>query len=364
MNPARRQLLTGALALGLAPRALAAGKTPGQLATLARWASGDRNLVPASLSEGKLLFAGERTLGLLDPAASTLPWQVAHGIAGGARFRPRGHDGIVLCGGRTEIAAWRPGEQQALWRYRAVDQIGTPCLAGRLACFGDGHKLLAVDLENGRILWHFAAIADTRISYAPVVAGDTLFVGPGDGRLYALSLADGQLRWQVDRMQEWQYLRQLNVDGTTLVAGSYKEKLYGLDPGNGQQRWEFSAGNFINSQHVADGLACLWSPTGWVYAIDTTSGKIRWRHRTNDYRGGVHNWGALMAELVSNAKEVHALDLNNVLHVLARDDGRALADLKLPEPVRPFVTLLGDRRLICAGNSGDLLLLEMPPLSA
>jgi hypothetical protein len=73
----------------------------------------------------------------------------------------------------------------------------------------------------------------------------------------------------VERMAEWQYLRQLQVSGEVLVAGGYKEKLYGLDLADGRQRWAFSAGNFINSQHVADGVAYLWSPTGWLYAIDT-----------------------------------------------------------------------------------------------
>lgn len=164
----------------------------------------------------------------------------------------------------------------------------------------------------------------------------------------------------MNRIDEWQYLRQLHVDGSSLIAGSYKEKLHGLDLANGQQTWEFSAGNFINSHHVATGLAFLWSPTGWIFAIDTATGKTRWRHRTTDYRDSQRNWGALMAELTSDASSVYALDLNHVLHVLAREDGHSRGDFKLPEPVRPFVTLIDENRLLCASNSGDLLLMRIP----
>lgn len=362
-NPQRRTLLNGLLALGLgaiAPFATGESRRAPALPILGRWPSEDRRLAPASVIGNGVVFAGESRLGLLDLSRESMTWNIRHHLPGGARFRPRTAAEIVICGGQSEIAAWRPGETQALWRYRARDQIGAPCLNGESVCFGDGHRLLVLDAESGRPRWHFDAIADTRISYAPVVAGDTLYVGPGDGRLYALSLTDGQLRWQVNRIDEWQYLRQLHVDGSSLIAGSYKEKLHGLDLANGQQTWEFSAGNFINSHHVAAGLAFLWSPTGWIFAIDTATGKTRWRHRTTDYRDSQRNWGALMAELTSDASSVYALDLNHVLHVLAREDGRSRGDFKLPEPVRPFVTLIDENRLLCASNSGDLLLMRIP----
>ncbi len=73
---------------------------------------------------------------------------------------------------------------------------------------------------------------------------------------------------------------------------SYKEQLYGLDLRDGRERWVFNAGNFINSHHVADGTAYLWSPTGWVYAIDTASGQVRWRHRTTDFSANRTQLGA------------------------------------------------------------------------
>lgn len=350
----RRRFLGSALSLGLAPLAGATTGTGHHLRVSGRWVSGNRRLAPPSLIDGRVLFAGDASIGRLDPAQAQIQWSTPHGLPGAAVFRPRGTTDLLLAGSLGQLAAWQPGTDEAHWRYTAQTQIGTPCLAGKHLYAGDGHELLAFDAHSGSIRWRFAAIADTRISYAPVVAGEIVFVGPGDGRLYALASDDGQPRWIVERMAEWQYLRQLQVSGEVLVAGGYKEKLYGLDLADGRQRWAFSAGNFINSQHVADGVAYLWSPTGWLYAIETASGVMRWRHRTSDYRGGSASWASVMAELVTAEGKLHALDLANVLHVLATDSGEEIARVTLPEAVQPWVLPLAGGELLFGSREGLL----------
>jgi outer membrane protein assembly factor BamB len=354
IDQSRRRLLGGALALGLAPLAGAATSTSQRLQVSGRWVTGNRRLAPPSLIDGQVLFAGDATLGQLDPTRAQAPWSTPHALPGAAVFRPRGSGDRVITGSLGQLAAWQPGHDTAIWRHTANEQIGTPCLAGKHLYAGDGHELLAFDAASGNIRWRFAAIADTRISYAPAVANRTVFVGPGDGRLYALASADGQPRWVVERIAEWQYLRQLQVSGEVLVAGGYKEKLYGLDLADGRQRWAFSAGNFINSQHVADGVAYLWSPTGWLYAIDTASGAVRWRHRTTDYRGGSANWASVMAELVTADGKLYALDLANVLHVLAVESGEEIARVTLPEAVQPWVLPLAGGELLFGSRDGLL----------
>ena len=350
----RRRFLGSALALGLAPLAGAATSTGHRLQLTGRWLTGNRRLAPPTIIDGQVLFAGDATIGRLDPALAQGLWSTPHGLPGAAVFRPRGTTNLLLAGSLGQLAAWQPGTDEARWRYAAKIQIGTPCLAGKHLYAGDGHELLAFDANHGNIRWRFAAVPDTRISYAPVVVGDTVFVGPGDGRLYALASDDGQPRWVVERMAEWQYLRQLQVSGEVLVAGGYKEKLYGLDLADGRQRWAFSAGNFINSQHVADGVAYLWSPTGWLYAIDTTSGAVRWRQRTTDYRGGSASWASVMAELVTADGKLYALDLANVLHVLAVDSGEEIARVPLPESVQPWLLPLAGGELLFGSRDGLL----------
>jgi len=325
-----------------------------------RWPSGNTRLAPPTAVEGRVLYAGERTLGIVDPTRERPLWSHPHNLPEGAVFRPRAEDGVAVCGGLREIAAWNLADGALLWRYLAQTQIGVPCLHGGRVYFGDGHELVALDLASGKPQWRFAAIADTQISYAPAAAGNTVFVGPGDGRLYALATEDGRPRWTLERMAEWQYLRQLHVGGTVLVAGSYKEKLHGIDVASGKELWDFSAGNFINSHHVAAGIAYLWSPTGWLYAIDAQNGAVRWRHRTTDYRGSAGNWASLLAELVTQDSHLFALDLNHVLHGIDIASGEEVARLALPEPVRPCVVSLAGSGLIFGAENGDLLL-TFPP---
>jgi len=299
--------------------------------------------------------AGERSITLIDVAAGQSLWQREHDLPGGVVFRPRVADGIAICAGEEALGAWQVGSGKPLWRYRAREQLGVPSLHDGQVFVGDGHELVCLNLATGKERWRFAAIADNLISYAPTATGDMVFVGPGDGRLYALAVTDGSLRWQVNHIDEWQYLRQLHVAGKVLVAGSYKEILYGIDILRGEILWRFNAGNFINSHHVAAGRAYLWSPTGWLYAIDARTGNIHWRHLTTDYSTGRNHWASLLAELVVLEDRLYALDIDNVLHVLKTTDNHELMRLKLPEAVQPFLLPLSPNRLLFGTKTGDLL---------
>ena len=159
-------------------------------------------------------------------------------------------------------------------------------------------------------------------------------------------------------MAEWQYLRQLHLSGNVLVAGSYKEILYGIDVASGKVCGTSMPAT--SSTRIMSLLASItWSPTGWLYAIDARNGAILWRHRTTDYRGGEHNWGALMAELVTQNGRLYALDLKNVLHVLDTARGEEISRHTLPEPVRPFVLPLAENALLFGTMDGALLLASL-----
>ncbi len=358
MIPARRGFIA-AMGLGLvAPRVLAAAvvQPPKLLRFVQRWTTGNSRLAPPTVIGQRVLCAGDRTLGLFEVGAETPIWSIPHRLAEGAVFRPRLAADVVVCGGRREIGAWRVATEEPLWRYQARVQIGVPCVSGDSIFFGDGHELVALKLDSGVPRWRFATTADTLISYAPVATDTTVYVGPGDGRLYALSILDGRLLWAQNRVNTWQYLRQLHISDHILVAGSYKEKLYGIDIDNGDLLWEFSAGNFINSHHVSKGVAYLWSPTGWLYAVDTKSGGVRWRHRTTDYRGEQHNWGSLIAELATFDDRLYALDLHNVVHVLRTVDGAEVESYASTESLKAFVQPVAKAGVLLGAPSGDLLL--------
>lgn len=359
VNPLRRQLLAALLAGGLAPSlSRAAAPGPPRPTLLRQWASANTLLAPLTQHEGQVLFAGSRRLGRINPDLAQPVWNVAHGLSSEAVFRPRAAGQLVIAGGLGELGAWGLNDGNRQWLYSARTQMGVPWVTPQTTYVGDGHEMLAIDHADGAVRWRFSGTPDTLTSYAPTLAGDTVLFAPGNGLLYALAASDGRLKWQLDRSHEWQYLRQLYVNGNVLVAGSYKELLYGISVTDGKVLWTFNAGNFINSHHVAGETAYLWSPTGWVYAIDIHTGLVRWRHQTTNYRQSSANWGPLMAELVTFGAHLFALDMNHVLHILSLQSGEELGRIVFPHSLRPTVLPRPGAQAVVATAQGEIQLFE------
>lgn len=356
-NLNRRHFVAALVAGGLLPTFVvsAATQTP---TVLRRWTSGNSTLVPLAVLNGQVLFSGDKTLGRIDPESTAPVWNVSHKLSSDAVYRPRAAGQSVITGGQRELGAWQLDDGQPCWLHKAHIQVGTPFVTPERTYVGDGHELLAINNSTGVVEWRFAGTPDTLASYAPTVAGETVFFGPGNGLLYALNKADGSLKWQLDDSTEWQYIRQMYVSGNVLVAGTYTELLYGIAIDTGKILWKFKAGNFINSHHVAGDAAYLWSPTGWIYAIDAASGKVRWRHQTTRYGNRAANWGHMMAELVTFEDKLYCLDMNQVLHVLALDDGRELLRIPFAHDLRPTVSPLKDSRAVMATEAGEVQLVQ------
>ncbi len=352
----RRHFVAALAAGGLLPTCVvsAAPQTP---TVVRRWASGNSTLTPLALMNGQILFSGDKTLGRIDPQQSVPLWQVSHHLSSSV-YRPRAAGQFVIAGGQHALGAWQFEDGQARWLHHALIQVGTPCVTPERTYVGDGHQLLALDNASGAIDWRFKGTPDTLASYAPTVAGDSVFFGPGNGLLYALNQADGARKWQLDNSKEWQYVRQMHVSGNVLVAGTYTELLYGIDIDTGKILWKFKAGNFINSHHVSGDTAYLWSPTGWIYAIDVDNGHVRWRHQTTRYGNRAANWGHMMAELVVFENNLYCLDMNQVLHVLALTDGREVLRIAFTHDLRPSVSPLKDSRVVMASESGEVQLVQ------
>lgn len=340
MTPDRRRILAGAASVvaGLLARpALSLAGEPATLGVLGRWETGNATLGPLSAADGLIHFAGDRTYGAIAPDRAAPLWRRDHALDGGAVFRPRIAGPLVIASGQRWMTAAERATGETVWTYRARAQIGAPLATADLVCFGDGHEYVALDAATGRERWRAAGVPDTLASYAPTIAGDTVLACSGDGVLRAFAAQDGAALWTVERRKDWQYLRQLHVDGDVLVAGSYKEKLFGLSVRDGAELWTFNAGNFINSHHVADGAAYLWSPTGWVYAVDAQTGAVRWRHRTTGYDGRAGDWASLMAELVTEGGRLHALAMDDILHLLDVETGAEVAAARVPDRIRHAV---------------------------
>ncbi len=357
----RRRLLTSTLMLAAAPSLLfanaSAGPRPG---IVGRWSTGNSTLYPFTLVDEHLYLSGNATVEAFDIDRGEKIW--SHSLETPAVFRPRVTGSLVISAGRNQLTAWDRLRGSKSWSYTGDKELGVPLAHKGRIHLGEGHRLIALSAGSGEHLWSFDTDSRARIGYAPTGSGEVIFLGAGDGVLYALSCQDGKLQWKTDREKDWQYLRQLAVSGDMLVAGGYHDEIFGINKNNGDIRWRFDAGNFINSQLVTQEATYFWSPTGWVYALETTTGKIMWRHQTIDYHdiNNKRNWAPIMAEMVVEGNRLHVLAMDHVLHVLNTQTGKEEERFQMPMPMRPFVVLhKGSNRVLMGSDSGEVIFLEL-----
>lgn len=273
-------------------------------------------------------------------------------------FTVAASDGTVL--------ALQADTGRELWR----GQVGEPLSAG---VGSDGRFVSVVTrdgdlvtLEAGRELWR--APLGLRVTTAPLVAGERVFVLAGDRSVHAFDAADGTRLWSVRRPSDPLTLAQRGVIAAfkdTLLAGQ-GPRLAGLDPNTGDVRWELTVGSPRGTNEVerlADLVApaarvgdmvcvrsfqaavgCVnaergtlsWTkPAGgtvgvagdeqWVFGADgsdritawkASSGEVGWQSEAYLHRG-------LSAPLATPRAVVFG-DAEGVVHWLSRDKGEAL----------------------------------------
>jgi len=145
------------------------------------------------------------------------------------------------------------------------DACYAPVVAGNTLFVGspnDG-SLRAYDLATGMPGWCF--FTEGPVRFAPIVAGGRVYAGSDDGWLYALNQADGKLLWKVrgapaDRPDQ----RQLG-----------NNRLISL--------WPVRGGPVLadNTLYFAAGI---WPTLGVsLLAVDAGTGRVVWRNDTLDY---------------------------------------------------------------------------------
>jgi outer membrane protein assembly factor BamB len=105
----------------------------------------------------------------------------------------------------------------------------------------------------------------SRVTTAPLVAGERVFVLAGDRSLHAYDALDGTKLWTVKRPSDPLTLSQGGVIAAfkdTLLAGQ-GPRLAGFDPMNGELRWEVTVGNPRGTNEVEQ-LADLVAPVGRI----------------------------------------------------------------------------------------------------
>ena len=302
-------------------------------------------------------------------------------------FTVAGNDGTVLAlDAQTGREVWR-GQAGA----KLAAGVGSD---GRFAAVVTRDGELVV-LEQGRVKWRKALPA--RVTTAPLVAGERVFVLGVDRAVQAFDAIDGRKLWALQRPGDALTLAQGGVLAPfkdTLVVGQ-GPRMAGLDPLRGTVRWEVAVGSprganeierladlVAPSTRVGDvvcarsfqaAVGCVNSERGvllwsknvggtdgvaadeqFVFGADASdrltawkaaSGDVAWTSDKLQYRG-------LSSPLVVGKTVVFG-DADGTVHWLSRETGEA--QLRLPTDGSPIVAapvVSGSTMLVVTRNGG------------
>ncbi|MBV9181165.1 MAG: PQQ-binding-like beta-propeller repeat protein, partial [Acidobacteria bacterium] len=193
------------------------------------------------------------------------------------------------------------------WKFHTNGRvISSPAVVSGLVYIGstDG-KLYAIDAGSGKQKWAFEAKA--RITSSPAVEGGAVYFESYDGNFYAVDAVSGQLRWKFQTAGERRFAGK-NIHGIlpageimpdpfdsflsspavwkgVVYFGSGDGSIYALDATSGSLKWKFPTGDVVHaSPAVSNGMVFIGSWDRYMYALDASSGKEKWRFKTGEDR--------------------------------------------------------------------------------
>ncbi len=163
----------------------------------------------------------------------------------------------------------------------------SPAIArGLVVVMGHDGRLHARRLTDGGPVWTLATGPDLALGgdprafdlwdSSPTVAGDAVYVGGGDGKVYAVDLDTGRERWS--HATGSRVRSSPAVGGGALFAGSFDGCIYCLDTSTGQERWKHQTGDAVQSSPaLGGGLVYVGTRAEAVLALEAATGALKWR---------------------------------------------------------------------------------------
>ena len=198
-----------------------------------------------------------------------------------------------------------PQFHQLKWKFATKGQVySSPAISAGILFFGStDHNLYAVDAQNGQQKWKFKT--GSRVVSSPAVLGSVVYFGSYDGNVYALDASTGQQKWKFATEGEHRFaakhlhgsqpatetmpdpfdffLSSPVVSGNVVFFGSGDGNIYALNAADGTLKWKFKTGDVVHaSPAIADGTVYIGSWDSYFYALDADTGKERWRFKTGE----------------------------------------------------------------------------------
>jgi len=243
----------------------------------------------------------------------------------------------------------------------SVAIYGTPAVAGDLVYIGGYNgKIYAVSPSSRLSKGEYLDESNPQpIVGGLVVAQGKVYIGCSDGKVYALDVDTGNPEWNSPFQTGDKIWSTPAIDGDTLYIGSFDRKLYALDAITGKEKWEpFETGGAIASTPIIyNNTVYIGSFDRCFYAVDAADGKQIWQFPVEDEaENNPDKW--FWAKPVVYNNTIYAGNLDGKVYILNAETGDEVVDaIDLGSPVSSSPVLV-DGTIIIASEEGKVYALD------
>jgi outer membrane protein assembly factor BamB len=278
-----------------------------------RWEySTGKKIQSALLVKNGIIYANcdDGYLYAVDEATGNLRWKFAQETVDTIHSNmssPTVVDGVVYFGSTRDsyVYAVDAGTGNLKWKTHENSALGwspfesSPVVVDGTLYIGNFYfRFLALNINDGSIKWALSNTAGFAESSATIVNG-VAYIGSNDGTLYAINTSDGTIKW-THYIGSTIHTSPVVYNGTVFFGSSgglNTEGFYALDANDGSQKWVYLFGTDMLSDPVAFNGMVYFSSYEGLYALDVTTGALKWKFDTILWRENIFASPCIVDEL-------------------------------------------------------------------
>lgn len=205
-------------------------------------------------------------------------WKVELGT--GFMSTPSYRKGVLYLGdynGVLRALDAKTGKEQ--WQFNAEQEIdgGANFFEDMVLFTSQSGTLYALDVNDGSLKWKYET--GDQLQCGATLAGDRTFLGGCDAHLHVIDVKTGEKVGEPLPIDSPTGSTPSVYESTVLVP-TYSGEIFAFKSPSNEVAWRFKnpelSSEFKNSVSVAEGLLVATSRNRRVFALDITTGKVRW----------------------------------------------------------------------------------------
>jgi outer membrane protein assembly factor BamB len=210
----------------------------------------------------------------------------------------------------------------------AVLRLGQGISIADNRVFATGHRgeVVALDLTNGRVIWH--AKTKAPLSGGTASSSELVVAGASDGQLFAFDSATGHNRWQVRLSGE--VLAPAAISERLVAVRTVDGKLHALSPQDGHELWTTEQQvprlslRGTASPVISGDLVLCGFDNGKVVAVSAADGSLQWEATVTPPHGRteLERLDDIDSPVRVSGRDVYAVGFQGKVAMLALDTGQ------------------------------------------